>query len=409
MRILLVCYVFPPEHTTAGVMLQELAEDLAARGHRVTVLTGWPGYLAGRLPDGWRMRWRQVEERPEGYRVIRSGHPQNTRGRMVARLWFSFSFAVTSFVNALFAGPFDVVFNDSTPIFGVWSMWLLARCKRATLLYSIQDLYPEAAERAGLMRKGLTYRVLRTLDGWLCRLSDRVITLSDVMKRLIVARGVSPGKVEVFPLWLDAAKVRPLDRDNAWRREQAIPPEVFVALYAGTIGHVSGASFLIDVGRRLRDRPDILLLFVGEGPLKDELRRGAEAEGMAGRGMRFLPFQPGDRLSELQATADVSLVTLLPEAGETSVPSKILGYMAAGRPVLASVRADSPTAEVIRAAGCGKVLPCQDAAALADEIRALADAPQSARVLGENARAYFLAHLSREVCTRQYEDLLTGK
>ena len=58
MNVALMCYVYPPEPAPAGIMVCELAEDLAAAGHRVTVITGWPNHPQGVLYPGWKARFR---------------------------------------------------------------------------------------------------------------------------------------------------------------------------------------------------------------------------------------------------------------------------------------------------------------------------------------------------------------
>jgi colanic acid biosynthesis glycosyl transferase WcaI len=407
MNIVLICHVYPPEVAPAGFMVRELAEDLTAAGHRVTVLTGWPNHPRGVLFEGWRARFRAVERDPPGFRVIRCGHSIHPRKRMFWRVWYYLTFAASTFVNGLAAGPFDAVLCLSTPIFGSWSAWLLARLKGARFVYDIFDLHPEGAESEGLIRKGLVYRLWRWQDILLCRASDVLVTLGHSMKRLIEARGIPGEEVAIVLFWIDADRIRPGPRDNAWRRAQKIPPEKFVALYAGTIGYSSGAGILAEVAERLRDRPDILLLCVGEGMVKDDLMRRAHQRHL--ENIKFLPFQPEEVLADMQATADVGLVTTLPEAGKSSIPSKVLGYMAAGRPVIASVALDSDTAEMIRRADCGLVAPCQDASALADAIRRAADDREGVERMGRNARRCLLEHYSRGHCVRLYEALLCGR
>ncbi len=406
MRIVLICYVFPPEHSPAGLMTRELAEDLAAAGHQVTVVTGWPNHPRGVLFPGWRARFRRLYRDPAGYRVLRCGHSIGPRYRLFWRLGHYLTFALSSLANCLALGRIDVVYNDSTPFFGVATAWLLAKLKRARVVYSIMDLHPEGARDAGLTTEGWTYRFLRAVDTFLCTHSDHIVTLSERLKEGIAARGVEEGRIAVVPLWLDPQRIRPGERDNPWRRAQGIATETFVAMYAGTIGHVSGAGMLIDVAGHLADRRDILLLLVGEGPVKEQVHTRAAELGL--RNMRFLPFQPEEVLADMQATADVGLVTLLPKGGQTCVPSKTLGYLAAGRPVIASVEADSPTAETVHEGQCGIVVPPQDAPAMAEAIRQAAYDPQRLRQMGLNARRYFLARHSRTVCTKKCQALLTG-
>ena len=407
MNIVLICHVYPPEVQASAMMTRELAEDLTAAGHRVTVLTGWPSHPRGILFGGWRARFRAVERDPAGFRVIRCGHSIHPRNRLFWRLWYYLTFAISTFVNGLAAGPFDAVLCLSTPIFGSWSAWLLACLKGARFVYDIFDLHPETARNTGMMREGPLYRVLRRVDTVLCRLSDAIVTLSPGMKREIVERGIEADRVTVVPFWLDAERIRPGDRDNPWRRAQGIPPEKFVALYAGTIGYVSGAEILVDVASELRDRDDIILLCVGEGIVKDKVEKEAARLDLAN--LRFLPFQPEEVLSDMQATADVGLVTLRPESGRSSIPSKVLGYLAAGRAVIASVAEDSDTAEMIRRADCGLVARCQDASALTDAIRRAADDRQGVERMGRNARRCLIENYSRAACTRAYERLLAGR
>jgi colanic acid biosynthesis glycosyl transferase WcaI len=406
LNIALICHVYPPEHAPAGVMVSELAEDLAANGHRVTVITGWPNHPAGVLFPGWQARWRSVEQGSRGFRVIRCGHSIHPRERTFWRLWYYLTFAISALINGLGLGRLDAILCLSTPVFGSWAAWLLARIKGARFVYAVFDLHPESAANAGLIGRGLSYRVLRAADTSLCRHSNSIVTLSAGLRAEILARGIGPKQVDVVPFWLDGAKVRPGPRDNPWRREQGIAPQTFVALYAGTIGHVSGAEVLTETARHLASRRDILILCVGEGPIKDRLEGATAHLGL--RNLRFLPFQAASVLNEVLATADVGLVTLLPEAGKTSVPSKVLGYLAAGRPVIASVAPESDTAKMIQQGACGRVTACLDPAALAQAILELADDPATRLDLGRRGRAYFEQVFDRATCVRAYERLLCG-
>ena len=381
-----------------------MAEDFTRAGHRVTVVAGWPSHPRGYLFGGWCSRFRRKERDARGFDVLRCGHSFGPRKRVSHRMWYYLTFALSAVVNSLLLRKIDVVVGGSAPVFGFMIM-LLGRLKGAKYLYYIADLLPEAIVTAGLMSQGWLYWILKAQDTWLCRRADFITTLSDSLREGIEARGVDPGKIRVIPFWLDGRKVHPGDRDNPWRRQHGIAKEAFVALFAGTIGYVSGAEMLVEVARLLSDRKDVLLLVVGEGPVKDALQvKAAEAKLT---NMRLLPFQPAAVLNDMQATADVGLVTLLPEAGEHSVPSKLLGYLAAGRPVIASVQANSPTAETIRQGRCGVVVGPQDPAAMAEAIRHAADHRVELTEMGANAREHFLRHYDRQGNVRQWQETLS--
>jgi colanic acid biosynthesis glycosyl transferase WcaI len=404
MRLLDICHVYPPEHAPAGVQAGEFAEDMSRAGHEVTVLTGWPNHPGGILYPGWRMRFREWVRTDGSFNLVRCGHSIHPRTRMAWRLWYYLSFAVSTLVNGLLCRRPDVVFCESTPIFGPVTALLLAWLTRAKFVYRVHDVHPEAALHAGLIRPGFVYRALRALDAWVCRRSDLVLTLTEGMRRSLLARGLPADRVVVARQWLDGARVAPGPRDNAWRRMHGIPLDRFVVLYAGTIGHISGARVVVDAARLLRDRSDILFLFVGEGPVKEECERLAKEYRLDA--VMFLPFQPAEALADVQATGDVGLVTLLPGSGDTSVPSKVHGYTAAGRPVIASVRGDSATAEAVREGRFGRVVEPGDPRALAGAIAALAGNPTEVAEWGRNARRFFCSNFDRAACTARLEDIL---
>jgi colanic acid biosynthesis glycosyl transferase WcaI len=210
----------------------------------------------------------------------------------------------------------------------------------------------------------------------------------------------------VIPVWLDGREIIPMERDNSWRRASGIGPEKFVVLYAGTMGLVSGAEVVVGAAKQLQSYEDILLLLVGEGRLKDRVEEMAWEAGL--KNLRFLPFQPRERLSELQATADVSLVTLAPGRGRTSVPSKVLGYLAAARPVIAAVDAGCDTADLVRNARCGLVTPSGEAVHLARTILHLFRNPHLGHKMGKAGRKYFEQNLERKQVLDIYLNMLAN-
>lgn len=384
MNVLVTTQVFPPEAHPSAVMVDQLARFLAARGHDVTVACGHPVHPSGRLPEGWS-RGLLRRERRDGVRVLRGWHPVSASRSVPSRAAVWLSQALAASAAALAAPRPDVVVNYGPPLAGPLLSAAIAKPRGAGLLSVVYDLYPDVAIETGKLTNPLLVAVARRAERAQYRVSDRVLVLSDGFRRKLLARGVAPEKVVTLPVWLDEDEITPLDRDNVWRRRQGIGPELKVVLYAGTVGLVSGARVVIDAAERLRARRDVLFLFVGEGQVKGELERAARALP----NVRFLPLQPRAELAPVQATADVSLVTLAPGRGQTSVPSKVIGYMAAGRPVVASVDLDCDTADAIRSAGCGVVVPPGDADALAGALESLLSDGDERRRLGARARAAF--------------------
>jgi colanic acid biosynthesis glycosyl transferase WcaI len=402
-RLLITTQVYPPEIHPTAVMVRELAEHLAGRGWEVTVCAGLPHHPAGRLYPGWRWRpWQRTAER--GVEVVRTGHlVHESRAIPVRGLVFT-SQALAAAAAALVSRRPDVVLVYGPPLVGPNLGALVAARHGAKLACIVYDLYPDIAIETGRVTNPAIIGAARIAERMAYRATDLTIVLSDGFKRQLVDRGVPAERIAVIPVWLDPDEIRPMDRDNAWRREQGIGPEKFVVLYAGTIGVVSGAAMVAEAAALLRERPEILFLFVGEGEEKAKVE--ARAKELRLSNMMFLSFQPRERLAEVQATADVGLVTLAPGRGRTSVPSKVLGYLAAGRPVIAAVDPGSDTAAEIDGAGCGLVASPADATALADAVTRAADDGPWRAAAGTAARARFEAGYSQKYVLERYEERL---
>lgn len=370
-------------------MVREIARYLAFRDWQVNVVVGYPHHPHGKLYDGWT---RSVFDRQidSGVQILRTWHWLHPSRKIPVRGAVFVSQAVGTTLGALTLPAADIILVYGPPLVGPCLGALLKARHHAKLVNVVYDIYPDVAIETGKVTHPVVVAAARVAERAQYRASDMTIVLSEGFKALLAGRGVPPDKIAVVPVWLDPAEVKPMDRDNAWRREHGIPLEKFVVLYAGTIGIVSGARMVADAAAILRGRNDILFLFVGEGEEKAALQARAKQLGLSN--MRFLPIQPRARLSELQATADVGLVTLAPGRGRTSVPSKVLGYMAAGRPIIACVDQNSDTATELVSQGAGVVVPPGDPTALVRAVLTLAADPEARAKLGAAARAGMAKH-----------------
>jgi len=401
-RLTILSQWYPPEQAPFGRMMHELATDLARRGWEVTVVTGFPNHPRGTVFGGYRKRWR-VEETLDGVRICRVWLATSVNRRIVARLATFATFTLTSTWRLLRLQRPDVIFAVMQPLSMALTLPLIARLKRCALVFNLQDLHPDTQVRLGMVRQRWLIGALRALERFGYRNCAALSVICDAFRVHAVRCGAPPERVHVIGNWIDTQRIHPVPAEETVRREAGFTPGQFVALWAGTLGHVSGAMLVLEAAESLRDRPDVRILIVGEGPLRAELLRSAAARGLWN--VSFLPFQPEERLCAVQSAGDVSIVTLSAGFAESSVPSKVLAYLAAGRAVVAAVPGNSPTAEMIRGAGVGVVVDPGDAAALAAAIRTLADDPDRASRLGGRARDFAVEHLSRAAATERYDRL----
>ena len=405
MKVLILAKRFPPESMPAAIMAQELAQGLARNGADVTVVTGFPNHPYGRLFPGYESKWVTMEDL-DGYRLIRGYHPVHSGSAIPIRALLMACKLLAYLIGAYYAPRPEVIISfELEPLIGPILTSLMARKFNAKSVNLFFDLYPDTLKNLYKVNNFLLLRVGYALEKLAYNISDRIVVLSEGFSRILTTeKGVPPEKVIQIPVWLDSQDIVPLARNNAWRWEMSIPDEKFVILHAGTIGAAAGAEVILEAAQRLSPFQDILFLIVGDGSAKSAIQ--AQAQAMALPNVKFLPFQPRERLSELQSTADVSVVTLLPGQGKASVPSKVMGYMAAARPVVAAVDADCDTATLIRQAGCGVVVPPGDGAALAEGVLGYYQETEKRKKAGEKGRAFYLEHFEKKVVIQRYNDLI---
>lgn len=384
-------------------MVSQLAKHLVERGHKVTVATGLPNQPHGQRYAGYEWTAYKKEELHD-VTVLRVGHFLTSRRDVLTRgsMWASQAVAMTV-AGALAQAP-DIVVNYGPPLLGSVLSSLLKKHFGAKLVSVVYDIYPDIAIETQRLKNPVLIAAAKQLETLSYRVADKILVLSEGFRRELLVRNVPSQKIEVIPVWLDAQEIYPSNRDNAWRHHHNIGLEQFVVLYAGTLGVVSGAEMLVDVAQEFLNDSRVLFLFVGEGETKDVLEQNARTRGLTN--MRFLPFQDRRVLNDVQATADVALVTLAQGRGRTSVPSKVVAYMAAGRPVLASVDADCDTARAILAAGCGAIISPEAPQGLAAKLRDWMHDVKIRQDMGASGRQYFENHYSKESCLARYAGML---
>ncbi len=405
MRIFLITQWFPPEHAPVGHMVFELASDLVKLGHEVTVVTGFPNHPSGIVFEGYRKRLLQ-EEYINGVRVWRVYSLTSPRRTFFNRMLTSLSFALIACLTVLFRSKCDVIFSILQPLTIGLVVPFTARIKGIPLVFSVQDLHPDVLVELGLIKNRSIIRLLRWVESHSYRSADRVTVICEHFRNHVVARGVSADRVEVIENWVDLDDIQPGSKINDFRRVVGFSSDDWVVLYAGTIGFISGAGIVLDVAGKLSGMKNIKFLFVGEGPLVDELK--SSAKSMSLDNVVFAPFQERKMLNNVQATADISLVTMRKNKGTFSMPSKVLGYMAAARPVVASVDSDSATAMQIIRAKCGIQVPAEDADAMADAIVKLYESKELCEEFGRNGRDFLEKNLNRKTAVEKYNKLLKG-
>jgi glycosyltransferase involved in cell wall biosynthesis len=274
----------------------------------------------------------------------------------------------------------------------------------ASFVFWQQDVMSVAARRVVGRRSRLVGAVAESavaqLERRLLQRSDAVVVISEDFLPQLRRWNVAESRVSVIENWAPLDELPQVPRENAWAREHGLDGQP-VFLYSGTLGFKHDPSLLLELAR-WAGRRDALVVVVSEGPGSDWLAEHGGGEPA----LRLLPFEPHERLPEVLASADVLVALLEPEAGAFSVPSKILTYLCAARPLLVSVPADNLGARVVELSGGGMVVrPGDSTAFLAAAEKLLEDEPLREE-LARRARAYAEKAFDIDAAASRFEEVL---
>ena len=404
MKILFVSHYFPPEELSMAFLVKELADYMAARGHEVTVLTSYPNWPVGKCFAGFNSKVFTTEKLGE-LTVCRIPFFASPNGSFLRRAldFKSFEFNIKRYGKRL-PKP-DLIYVHVPPNEDAYAADWLSRHFSVPFVLNVQDIHPDSAIELGYVKNPLLIRLLRRQERAMYDHTAHVTVIGENFRNRILKKGISPGKVTVIPNWIDARMIQPMDRFNPLRYEWSISADKFVVLYAGTFGRVHNTSMLIDAATVLdKMHSNIIFLLVGQG--FDFNVNVALVKQLGLTNVIMKEFVPRARLSELQSLADVSVVTLRSGFGTTSVPSKVLGYMSAGRGVIGLIDDDCDTAKLIREADAGVIIPGGSIEGFVEQLIIMSSNVDMVRMWGNNARRYVLDHLDSEVVLERASALL---
>jgi len=220
-------------------------------------------------------------------------------------------------------------------------------------------------------------------------------------RRLVDGKGADPASTVVIPNWADGSKISPGPKRNPFSERHGLTDK-FVVMHSGNLGLSQDLGMVVEAAALVRGTPEIEIVMIGDGVEKPRLMRQAETLNL--RNMRFLPFEPKERINESFASADIFVVSLKKGLAGYIVPSKLYGILAAGRPYIAAVEDESEVAEVTRKYDCGLLAEPGDAQDLARKIGFLYQDRELVRRMGERARRASL-EFDRVVQVRSYYTL----
>jgi glycosyltransferase involved in cell wall biosynthesis len=398
MRVLFVSQYFWPESFRAN----DIAFELARRGHQVTVLTAKPNYPKGEFYEEYGF-FKKPEENVQGVRIMRAPIIPRGRGRGLGLIVNYISFVVFGLLGALFrvGREYDVIFvHQTSPILAaIPAMWVKKRL-RIPLVMWVLDLWPESVTAASSIKSPWVLGPLTRLVKWIYAACDAILISSRSFAGSVCdklnGRHYEP---EYFPNWAeDVFTAPPVAR-------HPLPvslPEGFNVMFAGNLGEAQDFETILNAAGRTADKP-INWLLVGTGRKAEWISEQIQARGL--KKVFMLGHHPIDRMPGFFSHADAMLLSLADHPlFRLTVPAKLQAYMASGKVIIGVLAGEG--AEVLRESGAGLAVSPGDAKKLAEAVTYLAGLPDAElSAMGAMSRRYYDQHFSREDRIAELEKL----
>jgi colanic acid biosynthesis glycosyl transferase WcaI len=370
-----------------------LATQLSARGHEVDY-----AYVASE--PGPKGDFDAARARPHPPRI----HALTTRGEYRKSAFVSRRrhdrYCGRATAALIAASKPDIVISTSPT---EAQDFLVRVCQQSGIkfVYWMQDVYSIAATK--LLRRKLgplgvaIGRYYRYLDRKHVRASDRIVLITEDFRAQTVAWTGRNDNIDVIENWGALDEIPRRAHDNAWSRAMGVHDR-FNFIYSGTLGLKHNPELLAALARELGPRGNVIVISQGASVPYLEARKTE----LGLDNLTMLPLQPFHILPDILGAADAFVATIEPDAGVFSVPSKVLSYLCAGRPIVLAVPLNNLAARIVDRAAAGRIVAPDDEAGFLEAAMAIFGDPNRAQ-LGENGRAYAEANFDLATVAQRFE------
>lgn len=393
MKILVVCQYFYPE----VFQINDICRELVRGGDEVTVLTGLPNYPFGTVPETYRHGKRR-DEMWEGVRIIRCFETGRKRGTLWLGLnYISYCLSAAWKARAL-EKDFDVIFvYQLSPVLMAYPGTVMKKRSKKPLYLYCCDIWPESVKLVIPKESSLIFRIAKRISTALYQRCDMITVQSPAFFDYFeTIHRISKERLRYIPQYADSQYLK---------QNFLLDNGVFDFVFLGNIGSAQGIDTIIEASKFLQQKFFFKIHIVGDGSFLEAAKALAREKNLSDY-IEFYGRQPVEKMPEYYALADACLLTLTADAGfiGQTIPSKLQGYMAAGKMVIGAI--DGPARDVIETSRCGLCTTAGDSAGLAEKMAAFMRDPEKYQDYGKNGRAYFVRHFSKEQYLKKTRTIL---
>ena len=406
MKILFLTQYYPPEVGAPQNRLHELAVRLKAKGLEIEVLTAMPNYPEMKIISNYKGKIFYIEE-VEGIKVYRSWIWVSKSKSIISRLLNYFSFVFSSiFFGLLKLKRYDVVFCESPPLFLGISALFFKALKGSKIIFNISDLWPESAEKLGVVTNKFILTAAVTLEEYLYKASHVITGQTQGIVRNISNR--FPQKVCYWlPNGVDLSYYNSQKIQSDWRLANGFKANDRLFLYAGILGYAQGLEVIIKAANLLKDQTEFKFILLGSGPEKEKLKGLAQTLHLTN--VFFFEVVTKKEMPFVLKSIDVAIIPLKKLLlFEGAIPSKIFENLAMGIPILLGVEGEAKKL-FIDEGRAGLAFEPENEASLAEKILEIKVNPKLLNYFAENGRTYVAEKFDRNKIAEDFLQVLKAE
>lgn len=412
-NLLLLSYNYSPELTGIGKYNAEFCEYLASQDHKVEVITGFPNYPHWKLFNGYKNTFYSTENLNE-VRITRCPLyiPANPSGSK--RMIMDFSFYMTSLLiiirKLLSFRSYDIVFVPSPSfLMGIHILFLKLFWRKTIFVYHIQDLQIDAALELGIIKYPWIRGILLKIENLILQNSTVVSTISEGMRKKILAKSSLLKEVLLIPNWVDEKSIYKTCVNLDIISNLGIPLNKIVFFYSGAIGEKQGLESLLIVANKLKIQwPDLLFVISGTGPFKKKLEKIVSDEHISN--VQFIELQPIQIFNQLLNYASCHLIIQKKQGSESFLPSKLGAILAIGGLSIVTAEKGTSLHDIVHHNQLGIVIEPENETVLFQTILDVyhqLEIPVESNSISEfkrNAKSYAVKFLKKESVIQSFLD-----
>jgi len=402
-KLLVYAHYYHPDVASTGQILQELCEGMKEQ-FDITVICVVPSY-SGTVEEKYKTH-KYYNENINGIKAIRVRVPEFTKGNKKSRIINLVAYFFRAIWATLKLEKQDYIYAISQPpilggVLGVIGKWL----KGGKFIYNIQDFNPEQTMAVGYSKNKLILKVAMAVDKLSCSQADKVIVVGRDMVETLKARfkGQKVPKYAFINNWIDEKQIYPLPENDLkvldFKKRYGLEGKM-VIMYSGNIGLYYDLENLIKVIGRFKDRDDVIFAFVGDGTKKQYLETYVKENKL--KNVKFIPYQDKADLNYSLNAGDVHWVVNAKGIKGVSVPSKLYGVLAAGKPVLGVLENGSEARLIIEDCNCGVCIEPENYEKIYEEIIKIIDDVVEYKRLGIMGKDYVDSCIKKDVAINKY-------